>query len=640
MQTILVWKRLLVFLVGLLVFFIGERYLAAEAYFAILRYGALALCAIGLALTFVLSVLASGKGLAGEAKAWRYSALWQLGVLVALGLYLGYRASLGDAAAPETLTHKALLAAWLIVLALSLAAGAGLEWARRESGHGRFAEPQRVGRSGLAWLLIGMLFAILTAVNYVAAQKDVTRDWSYLKVTSPSPSTLATLKSLTSDVEIAVFYPGGNDVLTYVKQYFDQVSKAEPRVKLSYYDKDMHPTKAEEFRVSRNGQIVFDVGGKRSRIDTGTTLAKARKTLRNLDQEFQKAFLEITADKKTVYFTRGHGEASWVGDGADDPLKSLGLLEGFLRQQNFTLKLFGIGEGSASAVPDDAAAVVVAGATQAFQKEEVEALKAYVEKGGNLMVFFDLAKGTGEAAAVAPVGNDPLREFVQSAGIRFNEVPLGNDKNYVAATRSAADNWFIFSNIFTSHESVASLARHDERIAVLVFQGGYLSVTPQTGSWKAVETVRALSDTYADTNKNFKIDQGEKRDSYVLGAVAEPKSAKVDAKAKKPGGRIVAFADATVLSDALVRNPGNVVFFADSLKWLVGDVERTGEVASEEDVKIRHTRKEDVIWFHGTVAVVPLLVLGAGYFATRRKRGANGSGGGGAATTQEKSDAA
>jgi hypothetical protein len=228
---------------------------------------------------------------------------------------------------------------------------------------------------------------------------------------------------------------------------------------------------------------------------------------------------------------------------------------------------------------------------------------------------------------------------VQSAGIRFNEVPLGNDKNYVAATRSAADNWFIFSNIFTSHESVASLARHDERIAVLIFQAGYLSVTPQMGSWKAAETVRALSDTYADTNKNFKNDQGEKRDSYVLGAVAEPKSAKLDAKTKKPGGRIVAFADATVLSDALVRNPGNVVFFADSLKWLVGDVERTGEVASEEDVKIRHTRKEDATWFHGTVVVVPLLVLGAGYFATRRKRGANGSGGG-AATTQEKSDAA
>ena len=630
MRAILTWQRLPVFFVGLLVFFIGERYLSAESYFIVVRAIGLALCALGFVSTLLLSLFAGGQGLTAEAKSWRYASLWQLGVFVGLAIYFAYRATMGDAAAPETSVQKILLAAWLLLLIVSLAGGIGLEWARRDNGGGVWAEPQRILRSGTAWLMVGILLVILVAVNFTAAQKNIVRDWSYLKVTSPSASTLTSLKTLTGDVQVAAFYPGGNDVLTYVQQYLDQVAAAEPRIKLAYYDKDLNPNKAEELKVSRNGQIILDIDGKRARIDTGTTLAKARKTLRTFDQEFQKAFFEITAEKKTIYFTRGHGEFSWVGANSNDPLKGLALVETVLRQNNYSLKLFGIGEGSASAVPDDAAAVVIAGASQSFQKEEVEALKTYVERGGNLMVFFDVAKDTSDSAIVAPLADDPLRQFVQSTGIAFNEIPLGNDKNYVAATRSPADNWFIFTNVFTSHESVASLSRHDERIVLMMFQAGYLKVTPDTGAWNAVETVRSLSETYADTDRNYKFDPGEKRESYVLGAIAELKAAPVDPKSKKKGGRIFVFTDATAMSDALFRNPGNFLFVSDSVKWLVGDAERTGDVATEEDIKIRHTRKEDVIYFHSTVVAVPLLVLGAGFFATRRRKNNNGSGGGSA----------
>src|SRR5690606_2797131 len=130
------------------------------------------------------------------------------------------------------------------------------------------------------------------------------------KTTTPSDATRALLKSATSDVEIALFYPGGNDVLGLLRPYFDSIAQAEARIKLHFYDKDMHPTQAESYRVPRNGQIVFQNGEKKARIDTGIELDDARKTLRNLDAEFQRRFLEVTADKKTAYFTRGHGEFS------------------------------------------------------------------------------------------------------------------------------------------------------------------------------------------------------------------------------------------------------------------------------------------------------------------------------------------
>jgi hypothetical protein len=37
---------------------------------------------------------------------------------------------------------------------------------------------------------------------------------------------------------------------------------------------------------------------------------------------------------------------------------------------------------------------------------------------------------------------------------------------------------------------------------------------------------------------------------------------------------------------------------------------------------VNHTRKEDVVWFYGSVFAMPMLVLGLGFFMTRKRRGA------------------
>ena len=106
-----------------------------------------------------------------------------------------------------------------------------------------------------------------------------------------------------------------------------------------------------------------------------------------------------------------------------------------------------------------------------------------------------------------------------------------------------------------------------------------------------------------------------------MGAVSQKKIGDKSTTGAGDGmARVMAVGDATMLGDAVIRNPGNVLFFVDSLKWAAGEAEFAGEVASEQDIKIRHTRKEDVVWFNGTVFAMPLLVIGAGFFATRRKK--------------------
>jgi hypothetical protein len=52
----------------------------------------------------------------------------------------------------------------------------------------------------------------------------------------------------------------------------------------------------------------------------------------------------------------------------------------------------------------------------------------------------------------------------------------------------------------------------------------------------------------------------------------------------------------------------------------MGDEAFTGQTSTEADAPVSHTRKQDVIWFYGTIFLGPALVLVAGVLVTRRRR--------------------
>ena len=613
--------RLPLFLLGLVLFFVSERYLNTESYHMMVRIAGLTLAGVGALCPLLLSSLQKSNGLVGESKSWMTMFYWQFAVFLSACLFLVYLQVLGSSGSAETLVQKSTLSMFLVLLALGAVSGVGAEFAMRECGTGILAEPVRVRRSTVSWLSIGMLLVALFGFNFAAAKKDVVSDWSYLKTTTPSSSTAALVKTLTEEMEVALFYPDTNDVRIQVSQYFDSLGGLDKHLKISYFDKDLNPKSAEKFRVSRNGQIVLSMNGKRARIDTSLKLKKARKILAKLDGEFQKAFRDVTSAKKIAYFTRGHGEMSWLGPNKKNPLKSLRTVEAFLRQQHYTLKQFGVSEGSTTEVPHSASVVVIVGATKPFQQSEVDALKKYLEGGGSLMVFLDVDKDLSDTAVATDKW--PLRQLLVEVGLKFNSEMMANDRDYVGATRSKRDKWFIHSNVFTSHDSVVSLAKHEERVALILFEGGHFDVSKKMGEWHTSETVRTLSSTFIDKNKDFAFNKdSEKRSTYILGAVSENKKSTGSAKDKndEKSGRVVAFSDSTMLADAVIRNPGNLLFFADSLKWAAGESELAGTLSSEEDVKIIHTRKEDVILFNSTVFAMPIFVIGIGLFATRRRK--------------------
>jgi len=88
--------------------------------------------------------------------------------------------------------------------------------------------------------------------------------------------------------------------------------------------------------------------------------------------------------------------------------------------------------------------------------------------------------------------------------------------------------------------------------------------------------------------------------------------------------RALVYGDAEIFSDdVLVALQLNGFLVADGIRWLGREELFSGEVVSEEDVPIVHTRAENVVWFYAIIFAAPALVLGLGMTALygRRSKG-------------------
>ncbi|MQK95185.1 hypothetical protein EI021_27775, partial [Escherichia coli] len=117
---------------------------------------------------------------------------------------------------------------------------------------------------------------------------------------------------------------------------------------------------------------VFEADGKKERVSFGS------------EKEFTGALIKVTKDKKpTVYFLQGHGERtydSFAGVG-------LGMLKSGLERLNYQIKELKL--LTEKTVPKDCDVLVIAGAQRELFPQEKQAIKAYLDKGGRLLLMLE-----------------------------------------------------------------------------------------------------------------------------------------------------------------------------------------------------------------------------------------------------------
>lgn len=572
------------------------------------------------------------------------------------------------------LWDNAILVAWVTLLLCGLLPLLFAETALVPMRRAAQPESRRIHAAAAAGLTLALALAYLGLFVGAAHRWGVAADFAYFKTARPSVSTLKVAAGLKEPVKVVAFFPAVNEVRNEVDRYMRELARSSPKIKFEFIDRVLNPKVARDMRVAQDGAIVLSRGELRQVINLSTDFKSARTTLRNFDQEVQKNLMKLARDAKVAYLTTGHRELNDRVQGANDKDRGVTGLRKLLEMQNYRILDLGMPQGLANELPSDATVVMVLGPQEPFAPEELAALKRYVENGGALLLALDPdavndtaqrvpapAKGDAQsdkgfpaktadrgsstsATTAAGVGSDAslgellarggsgpnLNALLALVGLGLDPSILVNDKgDSVSFAGNKSDRARIVTNRFGSHASVSTLSRHSAW--VVLFGSG--SLQKLDANDKRIDfALRTTTSTFQDKNGNFEAEPGEARASYDVAAAVtrklSPGAASVakDTKNDKLEHRSFVIADADLFSDMVLKNvPTNRLLLLDAVRWLGGEESLSGEVNSEEDVRIEHTKEKDVLWFYAIILGVPLLVLGLGLGWARRSRGQGGS---------------
>jgi len=456
---------------------------------------------------------------------------------------------------------------------------------------------------GTGVALVAALTAAL-ALGWVADARDVSADWSYFRPGRPSDATRGLVRGLTEPVTLSLFFPPGSEVGEAVRDYAESLAKESPLLHIERLDAAVDLQRARTLGVNGNGAIAVSRGERHEAYLIGTALDASKSQLRELDPEMQKRLFKVARAPRIIYFTSGHGERAAMNADLSDARGTIRTFQELLRAQNDEVRPLGAAQGLATEVPRDASAVLILGPTAPFLREEVEALVRWVRGGGRLLVALDPESGSQFDALLQPLG------------VKFVPTPLVNDRVYLARTHQPSDRGQLVTASFGPHTSVATLVRANGRLPLFLLGAGSLEqLSQKPAGVNVVFTVTALPETFRDLDGNFAFDpRNEKRRAWeVAAAITLPKKGTDE-------GRAIVVADSDVFTDLVLdASQGNRAFAVDGVRWLLGE-ESLGSPGGETDFPIQHTRGQDVAWFYATVFVAPLAVLGAGFWATRRRK--------------------
>ncbi|KYG03352.1 hypothetical protein BE21_52090, partial [Sorangium cellulosum] len=599
---------------ALLAIFLGERVVPTidGLRYALSGLGLLTL-ALVTALRFATAVRETGERRAVERALAILSALGLVAVAAYFTTTDAGRNLLGvSRAAPELRARieAATTVGWIALLVIATVPLFFGEAALAPMRRAERIEGRRVRAATLSGVTLAFAAVYSALFVYAASQLELKADFSYYRTARPGDSTKRVAESLTEPLKITAFFPQLNEVGAEVEGYLREVKAASPQITVEMQDRLLVPALAKEAKVTQDGVIVLSRDTSRETLNIGADIKAAGAKLKSLDADFQKALLKVIRAQRTAYLTVGHGEMNESTNAAEG--RTAKNLRKLLESQNYVVKDLGLAQGLGSELPKDAGVVVVLGPQKEFLPEEVAALKRYADEGGHLLLALD------------PEAKVDLSPLAGAVGLTWKPEVLANDRVYVRRRFNESDQAMLVTTRYSSHASVSTLSRHAQQ-APTIFPGAASLDKADGGDLKIDFVVRSMGETFADANGNFKFDEGEKRSAYNLAAAVSKELAPGggDGKDKKEL-RAFVVADADVFSDAAFRNEPNIVLALDAFRWLGGEESFAGEITTNEDVRIEHTKEKDQVWFWATILVAPAMVLGLGLFITRRGRRASG----------------
>lgn len=446
-----------------------------------------------------------------------------------------------------------------------------------------------------AVLIVGVIAGI-GALNYFAAQSkkewDLTKDGLY----SLHEQSIQTAKGLKQTVTVYGFFKSSDNARGPLEQALDLYLKHTDKIALKFLNPDA---------ADRNLMKRFKMNSKSPKIVIASESGQYTKVRIPTEESLTNALLKVTRNaQRKAYFLVGHREPSLKDEKSAEGHKLAGQLledEGFEVQ---TLSLL-----DKENVPKDASLVIIAGFQNALFSNEVEALRAWIDRGGDLMILLEPGTEHGMDAlwrrldvrvgdnlvleanpSAIPAEYGPESPVIQ----RFEPHPITNKLKRGAA---------MFHYARSVEQRLGTLARVE--VTTLIRTG--------PTSWGE-----------ADYKKGGPYSRDENdAPGPVSIAVAITKNTSTATNKMDDQARLVVVGDHHFISNKFIKIGANPLLFLNSISWLMGEENRIvirPPKQSSDRLTLTETQQQGITFF--SVNLLPLLIIGFGFsvWAVRRRK--------------------
>ena len=457
-------------------------------------------------------------------------------------------------------------------------------------------------QQGLSALLF---IAVIGLAGWLSNQYKLEFDWTANQRNTLTDASVKQLANMKEPVKVLAFAPTGGENRSEITQFFGRYTQAKPDLKIEFIDPIKQPNKVREYNINSVGDLVIEYQGRRETVHAGemneTTVTPALQRL-------------SFAEERWLVFLQGHGEH----DAADTGGTGYGQFVQLLHDNG--LKTQPLNLATTPRIPDNAAALVVAGPISPLTEGEAKVLVDYVQQGGNLLWLSDpdtpppppalakllgarFEKGTAIFPEFAALGGDPAMFLTAS----YPPTPI---------TRELREN--------TGFPLARAISTDPEAKPA----EGQIPFKPQP-------FLQTSPDAWMETGPlsgeiGFEADKGDVRGPLTLGLLLDrslpgekPAGAAADAKVPEHKQRVVLVGDSDFLSNSFVGQLGNAKLGLNIARWLASrddQLDITIPAAQDQSLDLSPTAGLLIQLCFLLLVPVALLAIGIGRWLSRRRR--------------------
>lgn len=425
-------------------------------------------------------------------------------------------------------------------------------------------------------IAVGLL---VTLTREYTAQWDITRN----SRNSLSQASTDVLKSLPGPVSITAYAtqqdPRLGDVRKIIREFVSLYSLAKPDLTLKFVDPAEQPQLTRSAGIQANGEMVVEYQGRNEHLT-------------NLNEQMLTSLLTrlARAGKRMAFYLDGHGERKLDGM-ANHDLGDFGRkleAKGFKTESlNLTL---------AQDVPDNASLLMIASPQVDLMPGEVEKLKKFLEKGGNLLWLID---------------QEPLH------GLQ----PLAENLGLVLTPGTVVDPAAEQLNASPTMALGAVYGRHPATLGfnlVTAFPYARTIGSSEGKGWQASSLIEVAPQGWVETGKlDETMAYDKNRDTPGPATIAIALERSVEDRNQ----RVIVVGNGGFLSNTYLGNGGNLDLGLNLFNWLAGDDSLiTIPTKAAQDTSLNLSKNAAAVIAIGFLIVLPLAFIGIGISTWWRRR--------------------